>query len=762
MRSGRSNVPLLVVIALLVTMLYPALFLDHRLAPEASLKSEPPWRVQWGPYPNPSPVAVEAATGLGPRLASITRDGLRVAVWNPWIGGGRPGWLSSPAEGGAPLPLVAGLLARHGWAWTALLALEVTLAFASAWWVLSLLGTGAWPAAVGATAYALSGPVVGCWLGWQGSALALGPLALVPALAPPNRARRRAAAWIAVLLLLVASGAPAMPFIALAFAVMILSRPLLERPARWGAPVVAVVVVMTIAIPTLWLERNGGEPGAPTPALAPVQPAPGLKALVVAPPLPGGAQVQPAFESSAYLGVATVLLALVGVVRLPRRVRGLWLGAFAVSATLTMLPGALLARAGIHQRPLGALALAAAVLATFGAQLLHDKVPSPVRRQAVGFAVWVLVVAALAPPAARRLPFAPEEDAGLPSPIPVGSQTARFVGVLGMLPPDIGATLGLADVRAAAFPREPRYASLLGAGRGGELPVSRALDPRTARLSARWLLEPLPLRVVSGELFAHVEPVELQAQHERSLDGLRRFRTAVPAWACRVGLPAPAAPAALWLEDPGRQSQLAPDGALAAESDAWRWFAVPPGWPPGPATLAMSPRPSEGGAQIAAWDASGLRLAREERGVRVWEWDLARPLAFVATGVEPENGDAPAQGTAVVVPNERLGALRHLVSGSGGRVEVLASDPARVEVEVEPAQAALLVIQVKHRPALWRAVVNGKRAATERVDYVWTGVPVPAGASRVILRARLPLGVWLPACAGLVALIALARPRRER
>ena len=756
--------PLLVVIGLLLTLLYPALFLDYRLAPEASLKSEPPWRVQWGPYPNPSPLAVEAATGLGPRLASIARDGLRVALWNPWIGGGRPGWLSSPAEGGAPLPLVAGLLARHGWTWTALLALEVALAFASAWWVLSLLGTGAWPAAVGATAYALSGPVVGQWLGWQGSALALGPLALVPVVAPLHRARHRAAAWIAVLLLLAASGAPAVPFIALAAALTIFSRPLLHRPARWGAPLAAAAVVLALAVPTLWLERSGGETGTPTPALQPAPPAAGLKALVAPPPLPGSARAEPAVDSPAYLGVVTLLLALVGVVRLPPRARGFWLGAFAVSATLATVPGALLARAGIPQRPLGVMALATAVLAAFGAQLLLEKVRSVEWQRVVGFAVWVLVVAALAPPAARRLPFAPEEEAGLPSPIPTGPQTAtaRIVGLLGMLPPDIGATLGLADVRAASFPREQRYAALLGAGRGGELSVSRALDPRTARLSARWLLEPLPLRVVSGELFAHVEQVELQPQHGRSLDGLRRFGTVVPPGACRLGVPAAAAPGALWLEYPGHRSQLEPDGALAAESDAWRWFAMPPGWPPGPATLAMPPGPSEGSAQIVAWDVSGLRLAREERGVRVWEWDLARPLAFVATAVQAENGDTPAQGTAVIVPTERLRALRPLVGASGSRVQVVTSAPARLEVKVEAPQAALLVIQVKHRPALWRAAVNGKRVATERVDYVWTGVPVPAGATRVVLRARLPLAVWLPACAGLIALVALAWPRRER
>jgi hypothetical protein len=116
----------------------------------------------------------------------------------------------------------------------------------------------------------------------------------------------------------------------------------------------------------------------------------------------------------------------------------------------------------------------------------------------------------------------------------------------------------------------------------------------------------------------------------------------------------------------------------------------------------------------------------------------------------------------VAVPPERLPVLRPLIAVSGNGAEVVASDATRVEIKVEAAQAGLLVIQIKHRPALWRATVNGKRAATERVDYVWTGVPVPAGASRAIMRARLPLRIWLPACAGLIALVALAWPRRER
>jgi hypothetical protein len=769
MRSAGHNVSLLAAAGLLLVMLYPALFLSHRLAPEASLKSEPPWRVQWGPYPNPSPLAVEAATHLGPRLASISRDGLTVALWNPLIGGGRPGWLSSPVEGGAPLPVIAGLLARPGWVWTALLAAQLTAGFLASWWVLRLLGSGPWPAVIGATAYVLSGPVSGHWLDWQGSAFALGPLALVPVLAPPRRWRHRVAVWAAVLALLAASGAPALPFVALAAAVMIFSGPLPDRGDRWGAPVLAGVIVLALMLPTLWLGRGGGEPAAPPPAAQPVPPPATLSSLVVAPappraiPAQGGARPP---KVPAYLGIATLLLAALGVAGIGFRARGLWLGVFGVSLALAVLPGPLLARTGLSQRPLGVLAFSAAVLAAAGAQALGDRLPFARARHLVSLGVWLLVALALVPHAARRLPFAPVEDADLPSPIPasLAAVPTRLVGILRMLPPDVSATLALPDVRASSFAREPRYASLLGADRDGALPVSRALDPQTARLGARWLLEPLPLRVVSGEVFARIEPTELEARNEKAPDGLRRFRAEVPRGACRVGLRVTPTVGAVWLEGPGRRTQLESDSALAAESDAWRWFAVPVEWPAGPVTLALPERHGADGPRLAAaWDASGLRLAREEHGARVWQSDLARPLAFLATGVQPEGTGIPAEPTVVTVAAGSVQALQALARNDvNGRVELTSRTPSGLDLRVEAGRPALLVVQVKFRPALWHVTVNGTPATCERADGVWTGIAVPAGRSEVAMRVRLPLAVWLAAGGGLLALGALALPRRKQ
>jgi hypothetical protein len=662
------------------------------------------------------------------------------------------------------LPLLTALVARRGWTWTALAAVEVALAFASALWALGALGVGgSWPAAIGATAYALSGPVTGHLLDWHGSALALGPLVLLPALAGrPRTARRRVAAWTGILLLLFASGAPAVSFLALAAVAMVFSVRLVGRPGRWVAPLAALAVTMAMTVPSLWLQHAGAEPGARPPVAHPAPPIAGLSAFVAPPAFAArpAADLQPAH---AHLGLVVLLLALLGVfaLKLPRA--GFWVATVAVSVTIALLPSALLLRLGITQRPLGVAALAVAVLAAYGARFLCARAAGAFLHNAVGLAIWLLVVLSLLSPAAHQLPFATREEADLPSPLARQHPTARtrMVAVLGMLPPDVSATLGLADVRAASLDGEPHYAALLGAGRGGELTVSRALDRRTARLGARWVLEPLPLRVVSGEIFANIEVAELALGEKRSLDGLRRGRVSVPPGACRLALPPLSHATEVWIERPGHRSQLDPDAALAAESDAWRWFALPVGWPAGAAVIAVSGTARPAAARQVAWDTSGLRLVSEEHGARVWRWDRAWPPAFLATGFERESGDVPVGRFTVTVARDRLAALLPLAAGASGRVNVVAMSPATVELHVETRADALVVVQVKRRPRLWRATVNGRGVATEAIDGVWTGIAVPAGSSHVVLRARLPLGAWAPAAFGVLALVGLAFPWRR-
>ncbi len=84
---------------------------------------------------------------------------------------------------------------------------------------------------------------------------------------------------------------------------------------------------------------------------------------------------------------------------------------------------------------------------------------------------------------------------------------------------------------------------------------------------------------------------------------------------------------------------------------------------------------------------------------------------------------------------------------------------ARVEIAVRAAQASALVVQVKHRPRLWLATVDGEAVTTAAALDVWTAVAVPAGSSRVVLQAAVPTVVWgLSAAAVIItALLALVR-----
>jgi hypothetical protein len=732
-RSAPSNVALGVLLLLLAGVFYPALMLDRRLAPEASLRGVAPWRQAWGPNPEPRPRELAAATQLGPRLAVIAREGLGAALWNPWIGGGRAGWLSSPREGGAPLPVAAALLARSGWAWSALLALALAASFAATWTAARWLGASPWGAAVAALAYSLAGPVATHWLDWQGSAVALGPVALLPALSPSPSWRRHAAAWAAAAALLVACGPPALAFLAVGAVVELARGGVHRRRMRAAALAAAVVLAVLATLPAAWLARAGGERGAAPGEAAPTPPI-ALRDLAVRPrpdaapaPLRGGAAPATPADAS-FLGAATLLLAVAGLAGRGGRHRRLWAAVAAGALAVAAAPSPWLAAAGLSHRPAAAAALAAALLAGLGADALCRRLPAPAGR-ALGAALCAVVACELAPVALHGLPFASERELPQAAALPqaLAADGARIVTLASTLPPDVAAAYGLADIRAAWFEREPTYVAALRSATAGAV---QALDPAVAALGARWVLEPAALRLVSGIVYAEVSVAEAR---RTSGDGssTARYVLPLPAATGRIGLPpASAAPGAVFLQDGSATVALEEDAALAEESADWRWFAVPPAAPRGNVVLGVMADGQAPATLPVALDASGLRLASHGAGVRVWEWSRARPFAGL--------------------------------TGAAGRAALRELAPGRVTVEVEAERPGTLVVQVKHRPALWRAAVDGGAVRTEKAGAVWTAVPVPAGRSVVVLAAVLPATVWLAAAAAAMIVALLALPRRAR
>lgn len=756
-------------LAVLLPLFYPALFLDRRLAPEVALYSVAPWRSLLGPYPQSSPLIGEAAAALGPRLATIAREPLESALWNPWIGGGRGGWLSSANEGGTPLTVAAACLARPAWRWTALLALTVGLALAGTYWVVRLLGLPPAAAAVGAAAYALSGAASSAWLTTDGAALAIGPFLLVPLLHPAWRATTRAAATTTVLGLLLYCGVQAAQFVALAAAGLLTKTASAPPPRRrWALPLVAVVLALAAALPRLWLFAATREPGAPLVPAPPVA-APGVSALVVpfslgdpvsstlAPSPPGAAALRAA--QAAFVGAAVVLLAVVGAVRpFPAGGRAFWLAMTLTAALLAHLPDGLAGTRGLLYRPFGALALGFAVLAAAGSYHLLQRIATPSGKAWFGAALLAAVLLRLLPVAAHGLPFAPQA-ATIEDPVDPAQTTGggtRLVAFGATLPPDTAAAFSLADVRAASLAEEPRYAALLRSREDGTVGFDRVLDPALARLGARLLIEPAELHVVSAELFSRTAatPGQRLPLHEA---GKAAVAATLPKGAVRVALPAGATPSKrVSLVRAGRRYNLAADHALALESDAWIWFEVPAELSAGEATLLVNPAAAVADEPTLLWDTSGLRLLGERAGARTWLATQARPLAFAAARVYAEGDALPTEPLAVQVPRDRVAALAATGRPAEARVQVAHLSATRVAVQAHSTASRLLVILLKYRPALWRARVNGRPAATEAVDGVWTGLVLPPGTSYVELRASLPGWVMLAAAAGMIATIAIA------
>lgn len=737
---------LLVLLGLLVCMLYPALVLRCPLAPEAGLKGEAPWRTLLGPFPRPSDRVVGAATRLGPRLAMMQREGLDVAVWNPLVGGGRVGFLASAEEGGAPLALLAALASRSGWAWTALLALQLAAAFASAWWVLRLVGVSPWGAAAGALVFSLSGAVAVHWLDWRGSGLALGPLALVPALRRARGLASSVAQWAAVLFLVGLCGSPALQFVALA-ALLVLFAPLVGSPTRPLAALGGALLAAAVLFPGWWLERAGRESAAGAPVGREMVPALSSLTELVGPARPGSPQgtvweADGRVLGDGALGLAALALAAAGLFAGSVQSRALWLGVGLGSLVLVAFPEAMLRWLGMSVRPYGTLALALAALAGFGVDGLLDRVREPVR-PFLGCLSCGLLVWSMMPPVARGLPFASQREAVLPAPLaPAPVTQGRVVGLFGALPPDVGAAMGLADVRGAFFSGEPTYTALLGGATRNEIGADLAMSQQIASLGARHLVEPLPLSVVTGQIFASVEVADARVvSWSATAAGLE---VSVPDGAGRLALRPQVPGLAVRLSSAGKLTVLPRDPTLAAESNEWTWFAVPPHVPRGPAVLVV-PKAFVAGRTVVpvAWDRSGLVVAREDLGARVWTSTQARPFVFLA---QPE-------------PLSRSGSAG--AGSEGGKGELgfaYVSDlsATKVVVNVNAARPAHLVVQVKHRPRLWHCTVAGRPAATSVADGVWTGVEVPAGASQVTLRAGLPAAVWSVGGLGVLTVLGLA------
>src|SRR5262249_20439294 len=133
----------------------------------------------------------------------------------------------------------------------------------------------------------------------------------------------------------------------------------------------------------------------------------------------------------------------------------------------------------------------------------------------------------------------------------------------------------------------------------------------------------------------------------------------------------------------------------------------------------------------------GLRLLRDEGGVRVYENEQAVPRArFVGrVAVRREEGVLPAlasgavdASTFAVVSDTDRNNLRGTGGGGTGTVEFMVDDPERVVLRVHATTPGFLLLADEYFPG-WTATVNGEPRPIVRANHTFRLVEVPAGDS---------------------------------
>ena len=174
----------------------------------------------------------------------------------------------------------------------------------------------------------------------------------------------------------------------------------------------------------------------------------------------------------------------------------------------------------------------------------------------------------------------------------------------------------------------------------------------------------------------------------------------------------------------------------------------------------------------------GVRKTYEGPDARLYRVDGALPRAWVVgtQRVVGSEGDALEAVTSpefdargVAVTEDRVDGLAQESSGAAGpagAADIVHYGPERVTIRARSERPGLLVLSDNYYPG-WKAKVDGEAVDVERVDYLFRGVPVPAGTSTVEfvyepLSWRVGWIVSLLALIGIAAAAVIGVGRRRR
>jgi hypothetical protein len=796
-------------------LFFPVAFMGRAVSPNDVFYNYEPWATF-----RPADLQTQNASLNDPptayfTLMSLARRDWSAFHWNPYIASGIPGFGSSASAILSPFILVPVLIVPEAWIYTAILFLKLNASFLFAYFWLREERLGKKGSAIGAIVIAGAGVYAVRWLWQLTNATVLYPALLWIARRALNGKRNSVTAVALVALAYALAGFPAAmaygAWIVVAFALFTLvQRRRSIRRMKLLAPVLGVVIGVMVATPSLvpfaqFLRRSGYLEARQSTGLTTVFPPDHWRSFVDPDRLGhhaykdwiGDRRLGPLdnyTESTIYLGLLTIPLALLGIFQRRARARWFWLavaifalacmfGAPGVSPFVARLPGfkfSALARVGLL------LPLAAGYLAASGTRFLRWPV--------VPMLFGVILAFDLALLAGRFYPYLKPEQAQIPATPMIDALHAerapfRVAPFFDYLWPNTAEYARVEDVRSH-FGSELDYRRMLvrldptvWSGTSTVLTFNSLQyhfdDPLAGLLGIRWYVEHNTIDIIKWGIFKATVPgvTERGGIHMRPGEVLERTVRidAEPFWAIEVPFHI--------------DEVLRPDGRLhvtllkngvavwsrafaQADSNVMDKLYVPlrPYARLGETvTLRLRADGVRGGGLGAANDnprEAALFYGRVTTPVifdrQLPEGRLFRNLSELprfraVTRLRKLNNDEFLGARDVDFESEAVitddPIMPPQLAPANARVALTHYAPAEQRITTESDGDFYLASSEKLTPEL-RVTIDGRVARAIETDMLFAGVTVPAGRHEVVFSRRIARGWWWVASMGMMVWLA--------
>ncbi|MBK5259715.1 MAG: hypothetical protein JJE51_08980 [Thermoanaerobaculia bacterium] len=789
---------------------FPTLFMGRVVSPNDIYYNYQPWAT----YRPPSIVRVQnavmsdPATGYLPAM-SLLKNGWDAFHWDPYIGSGAPGFGSAGSAVLSPFVFFPTLLVPLSWVYTAIILLKINVAFwfAYAWLREERLGRRG--AAIGALVMACAGAYSVRYL-WQMT----NATALYPALLWIVRrmfSNRRVPVW-AIALIALAYALAGFPstmaygaYLAAAYALFLAIR---ERRMPWrrvGEALAGTAIGLLIASPALvpfvqFIRRSGyltlrenlATIHFPLSHLQSfIDPQrlgnPALKNWVGDMSL---AIANNYFEATIYVGLLTLPLALLALIRMQRH-KWFWVGA-AIMILLCMFGAPLISHAaarlpGIRYTSLTRLSLLLPIPMGFlagsgGVLLLRWLRRWRWASGAAAIAVIVILAGDLGVVAGTFHPYLEPRHTDIPS-TPVidylraDTQPFRFIAFLTYLWPNASQLYGIEDV-SSHFASEADYRRVLaridpGAWTGVSTVIQfsslsfKFTDPLVSMLGVRYLLEHRNIDIIKWTTFGATVPgaKESGAFILSPATVARRTITvgAEPFWAIEL----PVSVERVTGASPRLEAELQKNGSVV-----WsRSFTTSDITAMNKVYVPVRPYARQGESVVLRIWTTGMRVGllkseaaagnespiyfgrvtipivfdREFPDGRVFRNLAEVPRFHAVKNVRKMNaGEMLATpeidfGDEAVITDDPIFPPAGL--SNDGRVDLVSYAPAEQRLTTTSSGALFLASSEKLTPEL-AITIDGKPAQPIGINVLFAGVVVPAGKHEVIFSRRVGRGWW--------------------